>query len=246
MTVLKSISKARDARKQGQGVLATEADMRRATQALIRRCPHLKRVVAVTGVPALRDYEPGFEGLARIVVGQQVSAQSAAAIWSRTRGTIEPFDTGRFLAATDAELRAAGLSSGKVRTLRRLSVAIATGDLDLDALEHRPDDEVIATLTRVSGIGPWTANLYLLFSLRRGDGWASGDLALSHAVRSALGLDERPAAAVLDEIAERWRPWRGAAAHILWAWYAHPASRAATASAAPDPLRHPQRKKASK
>jgi DNA-3-methyladenine glycosylase II len=123
-----------------------------------------------------------------------------------------------FLALDDEELRRAGLSRGKVRTLRAASSAIGTG-LDLERLAHAPEDAVHEALTAVPGIGPWSADIFLLFCLGRADAFAAGDLALQTAAVSALGLDERPSREALHAIAERWRPWRGVAAHLLWADY---------------------------
>jgi DNA-3-methyladenine glycosylase II len=128
------------------------------------------------------------------------------------------------LQLSDSELRGAGLSRGKVRTLRAVSEAIAAG-LDLDKLAQAPEEEVHAALTSLPGIGPWSADIYLLFCLARADAFAAGDLALQTAARTALGLDTRPSREELYDIAERWRPWRGVAAHLLWAYYKVPGMR---------------------
>ena len=120
------------------------------------------------------------------------------------------------------ELRRAGLSRGKVKTLRAMSAAIEAG-LDLNRLAHAPEEIVHATLTELPGIGPWSADIFLLFCLGRADAFAAGDLALQTAAASALQLRERPSREELLEIAERWRPWRGVAAHMLWAYYKIPA-----------------------
>ncbi len=198
--------------------MATDADLREGVRALKRKCPHLARVHARTGNPALRRSPAGFEGLARIVVGQQLSIASAEAIWSRFVAAVRPMTPEAFLDLSDVALRSAGLSRGKVRTLRALCSAIADG-LDLDALTHAPEDDVHAALTAVPGIGPWSADIFLLFCLGRADAFAAGDLALQTAAISALGLEERPSREALLALAERWRPWRGAAAHLLWADY---------------------------
>ena len=166
----------------------------------------------------MRQHVPGFEGLARIVVGQQLSLASAQAIWGRMQRAAQPMTPRAFLKLSDAELRAAGLSTGKVKTLRALSEAMV-GGLDLDRLARAPETEVHETLTALPGIGPWSADIYLLFCLGRADAFAAGDLALQIAARAALGLEERPSRDELFAIAERWRPWRGVAAHLLWAYY---------------------------
>lgn len=199
--------------------LESADDMRAGVRALRRLCPVMRRVHATIGEPVLRRYPPGFEGLARVVVGQQLSIASAAAIWQRTARAIEPFDAETFLAADDATLRAAGLSQGKVKTLRAVAGAVRDGTLSLD--ERVPDEELRLALLAVSGIGPWTADIYSMFCLGRADGFAAGDLALQIAVERAFDMDARPNAAALAELAERWRPWRGVAAHLLWAFYAH-------------------------
>jgi DNA-3-methyladenine glycosylase II len=152
-------------------------------------------------------------------VGQQVSVASATAIWTRTAETCSPFEPAVLLALTDLQLAGAGLSRPKIRTLRAIAEACSNG-LDLTGLEDASEEEVHAALTEVVGIGPWTADVYIMFCLGRADGWAPGDLALQIAAQRAMGLDERPSADALKEIGERWRPWRGVAARLLWAYYA--------------------------
>jgi DNA-3-methyladenine glycosylase II len=196
----------------------TDADLREGVRALRRKCPHLRRVHERTGDPPLRRHAAGFEGLARIIVGQQLSIASAEAIWSRLIVAVRPMTPEAFLSLGDEELRRAGLSRGKVRTLRAACSAIAEG-LDLEQLAHAPEDAVHAALTAVPGIGPWSADIFLLFCLGRADAFAGGDLALQTAAMSALDLNERPSREALTSIAERWRPWRGVAAHLLWADY---------------------------
>jgi DNA-3-methyladenine glycosylase II len=193
-------------------------DINEGVRALVRVCPHLARVHDVTGDPPLRLRIAGFEGLAQTIVNQQLSVASAAAIWGRLAGRVA--DPESFLAVTDEDLRAAGLSRGKVATLRGLAEAIASGALDLDALESAPDEDIHAALTALKGVGPWTADIYIMFSLGRADAWSPGDLALQHAVRDAIALDARPSAAEMNALAERWRPWRSVAARLLWSYYA--------------------------
>jgi DNA-3-methyladenine glycosylase II len=171
------------------------------------------------GAPPLRLRPAGFEGLARIIVGQQVSVASATAIWSRTENVCRPFEPASLLALKDRQLAKAGLSRPKIRALRAIATACA-GGLDLDLLTHASDEAVHAALTEVTGIGPWTADVYIMFCLGRADGWAPGDLALQVAAQHALELAERPDKDEMLELAERWRPWRGVAARLLWAYYA--------------------------
>lgn len=201
------------------GIIETAEDIRAGMRALRRKCPHLRRVHDVTGDPPLRRRPAGFEGLARIVVGQQLSTASAGAIWSRLEAAVTPLDAHGLLSADEAVLRAAGLSAAKIRTLRNIARAVADGALAIETLASLPDDVIHEQLTAVPGIGPWTADIFIMFCLGRRDAFAAGDLALQVAAAGALGLERRPTAAELLELAERWRPWRGVAARLLWAYH---------------------------
>ena len=178
----------------------------------------MRHVHDTAGHPPLRRRPAGFEGLARVIVGQQVSVASAAAIWTRTAAACCPFEPRVLLALRDTELAAAGLSRPKIRTLRAIADACTRG-LDLAGFDAASEEQVHAALTEVVGIGPWTADVYIMFCLGRADGWAPGDLALQVAAQRAMGLDERPNADTLKDIGERWRPWRGVAARLLWSYY---------------------------
>jgi DNA-3-methyladenine glycosylase II len=199
-------------------IILSDDEMRKGIRALRRKCPHMRLVHDHAGDPPLRQHTPGFEGLARIVVGQQLSLASAQAIWGRMLLAVQPMTPKAFLKLGDNQLRAIGLSTGKVKTLRAVSAAMV-GGLDLDKLALAHETEVHEALTALPGIGPWSADIYLLFCLGRADAFAAGDLALQIAARAALGLEERPSRDELFDIAERWRPWRGVAAHLLWAYY---------------------------
>jgi DNA-3-methyladenine glycosylase II len=190
-----------------------------ALDALLEHDPSLRDLVAVAGRPAVRKRDPGFEGLCAIVTSQQVSTASAAAIWSRVRARFDPLVPRAVLAVTDDDLRACGLSTPKIRTIRAMAEAADSGALAIDRIPHLPADEAHAHLVTVKGIGPWTADIYLLFCIGHPDAFPAGDLALQEAVRVGYGLDTRPNAAGLAAFAERWRPWRGAAAKLLWAYY---------------------------
>jgi len=200
-------------------LLETDAVLKRGLDALTRADPVMRGLAAEGIVPVLRKRPPGFEGLAWIVVGQQVSTASAAAIWGRLRQILEPVTPDAFLRLSDEDLRAVGLSAGKVRTIRAAAREILDGRLPLDTLHELPADEAHGLLTAVKGIGPWTADIYLLFCLGHPDAFPSGDLAVQEAARLAYGLDARPDAKTLTALAERWRPWRGVAAKVLWAYY---------------------------
>ena len=206
-------------------ILDSDDAMARGTRALARLDPLMRRLAAELGPPPLRRHDPGFAGLARIVVGQQVSTASAAAIWSRCLVALAPLTPEAVAAAPDEHFRAAGLSRPKVRTLRAVAAAIMAGDLPIDSLHDHEADEARRQLTAVSGIGPWTADVYLLFCLGHPDAFAAGDLALQEAARAAAGLAGRPNARDLLAMAESWRPWRGVAAGLLWAHYRRLKSR---------------------
>ncbi|MGV6875008.1 DNA-3-methyladenine glycosylase family protein [Pseudochelatococcus sp. B33] len=201
-------------------VIDSEADLAEGMQVLAAADPVWERLIARTGVPPLRRRPGGFAGLAAIVVGQQVSVASARAIWDRTGLVLGEVTAARVRLASDEELRQCGLSRPKQRALRAMAVAVAEGGLDLAALEYADADTVRERLTAIAGIGPWTADIYSLMCLGHRDGFASGDLALQEAARQTFGLSARPAARELHALAEQWRPWRGVAAHLLWAYYA--------------------------
>jgi DNA-3-methyladenine glycosylase II len=197
-----------------------EATLAVGVAALAAQDPEIIAHMLETGGPTpLRRREPGFEGLAAIVVSQQVSTASANAIFGRLRTAIAPLDAQNLRTASDDTLRAAGLSAPKIRTLRALAEAIASKALDIDALAAMGAEEAHEKLVAVKGIGPWTADIFLLFCLGHPDAWPAGDLALQEAARLALNLKKRPDTARLEKIGERWRPWRGVAARMLWAYY---------------------------
>jgi DNA-3-methyladenine glycosylase II len=200
-------------------LLESEAVLKRGLAELVDADPVMRDLVSAGAVPILRKRPPGFGGLAWIIVGQQLSTASAAAIWGRLRELCAPDSPDQFLALSDEALRGAGLSAGKVRTLRAAASAIVDGTLPLSRLHVRPADEAHSLLTAVKGIGPWTADIYLLFCLGHPDAFPSGDLAVQEAARLAYGLEQRPAPKELASLAERWRPWRGVAAKVLWAYY---------------------------
>ncbi|HEY7766397.1 MAG TPA: DNA-3-methyladenine glycosylase 2 family protein [Aestuariivirgaceae bacterium] len=200
--------------------IGSDADIVEGLEALTGVCPHLARVHALTGNPPLRKRPKGFEGLSRVVVGQQLSIASAEAIWGRVRSRVQPFEAATLLKVPEKDLRKAGLSRVKVETLRELAGAVKTGQLKLDALSRAPEDVIHAELTALKGIGPWTADIYIMFSLARADAWSPGDLALQYAVKDALLLAERPSLMQMNDVAEAWRPWRGVAARLLWSYYA--------------------------
>ena len=200
-------------------LLDSEAAVAAGAKALARLDPVMRRLMRKGATPPLRKREPGFEGLARIITGQQLSTASAGAIWARLAARFPQMRAEEVASAPDADLRAAGLSAAKIRTLRAIAAAIADGSLPIAALHELPADEAHALLTAVKGIGPWTADIYLLFCLGHPDAFPAGDLALQEAARLAYGLEGRPKEKDFIALAERWRPWRGVAAKVLWAYY---------------------------
>jgi DNA-3-methyladenine glycosylase II len=197
----------------------TEADLEAAVVSLTKADPRFAQALSVGGHPPLRRRADGFSGLASIIVSQQLSTASANAIWGRLQAAFNPFDHSAVLRARAAKLARAGLSAPKIRTLKALAKAIDNGVLDLPGLIHRPADEAHQRLTALHGIGPWTADIYLLFCLGHADAWPAGDLALQEATRLLLSLKTRPTAKEMLPLAEAWRPWRGAAAYMLWSYY---------------------------
>jgi DNA-3-methyladenine glycosylase II len=191
-----------------------------AVKALAEKDPGIiAHMLEIGGTTPLRRREPGFEGLAAIIVSQQVSTASANAIFGRLRAAIEPLNAKNLLAASDDTLRKVGLSAPKIRGLRAVAAAVATKALDIEALASMSAEEAHEKLVAVKGIGPWTADIFLLFCLGHPDAWPAGDLALQEAARLALNLKKRPDTVRLEKLGERWRPWRGVAARMLWAYY---------------------------
>jgi DNA-3-methyladenine glycosylase II len=199
--------------------LNTQADLERAIHALVERDVRLKPILARTGMPNLRQREPGFAGLAAIVCGQQLSTASAAAIWGRVSKAFDPFDHDALRCARAGRLGRLGLSAAKIKTLKNLARELAAERLNLDVLANEDADAAHNTLTALHGIGPWTADVYLLFCLGHGDAWPAGDLAVQEAVKIGLGLKTRPTPKQMAPLAEPWRPLRGAAAHLWWSYY---------------------------
>jgi DNA-3-methyladenine glycosylase II len=199
--------------------LHTESDLDAALAYLVKADPRFGQALALAGRPPLRRRPDGFAGLAAIVVSQQLSTASAKAIWQRLEAALDPCDHVTMLRARTPKLVRAGLSAPKIRTLKAIAKAVDCGELDLPGLVQRPADDAHRALTTVHGIGPWTADIYLLFCLGHADTWPAGDLALQEATRLLLKLDARPNAKEMGPLAEAWRPWRGAAACMLWTYY---------------------------
>lgn len=193
-------------------------DLAAGLRELLAIAPDLGRLAAAGDPLPLRRHPPTFAELARIVTAQQVSLASAAAIYGRLETLIAPFDAETVLRLSDDELGQAGLSRAKIAAFRAVSEAIADG-LDLAGLIRLPAEDARARLVSLRGIGPWTADVFLLFCAGHPDVFPAGDVALQEALRDALALDVRPNPREAERLARRWSPWRGVAARLLWAHY---------------------------
>lgn len=193
--------------------------LREHLDALASREPAIARALARVGYPAPRVRDRGYATLLRTIVGQQVSVRAADAVWRKLAATVgDPADPLAIAAASDEAMRAAGFSRQKTGYARSLAAEVTSGRLDLHALPA-DDEEAIAQLTRVKGIGRWSAEIYLLFAEGRPDIWPAGDLAVQIEIGRILGHDARPSEKLTRELAEPWRPYRGAAAIFTWHHY---------------------------
>jgi DNA-3-methyladenine glycosylase II len=172
------------------------------------------------GAFEIRKQPGGFVGLAKVICGQQLSVASARAIWSRFEQLDGALDPARYLTLTEEAVRATGFSRGKFLTVGVIAEAVVSGQLDFDRIETLPAEAAVAELTALKGIGPWTAEIYLMFCSGHPDVFPAGDLALQKAVQHALGLDAQPSFKELIEMARTWSPHRHAAALLFWRYYA--------------------------
>lgn len=181
--------------------------------------PDLAAIVERHGLPPFWAREPGLGTLVLLILEQQVSLASARAAYGRLTGRLGELTTAGLLGSSDEELRADGFSRQKARYVRALAAALDDGSLDLEAIAVLDDDGARTALVALPGIGPWTAEVYLLSALRRPDTWPVGDIALQEGARRARGLDTRPSSDELRVIGEAWRPHRASAARLLWHLY---------------------------
>ena len=197
----------------------SEEQLKRSLDALAKAEPAFKVGLERHGYPAPRIRDRGHQTLLRTIIGQQVSVASANAIWKRLEDAVgAELDPIVLAAAPDEMLRSCGLSRQKISYVKSLAELVASGELDLFNLP--PDDEeAIAALTRIKGVGRWSAEIYLLFAEGRGDIWPAGDLAVQEEVGQLMGLPERPSEKTVREIARKWSPHRGAAAIFTWHHY---------------------------
>lgn len=195
-------------------IIETEADVAEGAAWLAEREPRFGLALEMTGALPLRRRSDGFATLFSAIVSQQVSTASATAIWSRVEA-LGAHDPIRLTALTDEDLRGCGLSRQKISYAR----AIVESGVDFDALRTMPNEDVVAELVRIKGIGVWTAEIYAMFSLGRADVFAPGDLALRDAIRLLFEMEDRPSEPELRAMSLDWSPWRAVAARLLWAYY---------------------------
>jgi len=169
--------------------------------------------------PAWRVRDGGFGGLLRILIGQQLSVRAAASIWGRLDATLNPVTAEGLMELSDQDLRGLGFSASKIRHSRALAAASLSGALDFEAVGRLPHEDAVAALCAHAGVGPWTAEVYLMVCEGRIDAFPAGDVALQEALRLADSAETRPSAEALLARAEGWRPYRGVAAHLLWSFY---------------------------
>jgi DNA-3-methyladenine glycosylase II len=194
----------------------TSRNLSLAVTELAERDPDMARISLLVGVPPLRLREPGFGSLIKIICAQQVSTASARAIVGRLEAACEPLEPQWILNTGEDGLRRLGFSRQKATYAMGIADALIAGRIDLDVVARMPDEESIATLTSLKGIGRWTAEVYLLFALRRPDLWPIGDLAIVSAVQRIKGLEERPGRDAMLSYGELWKPLRSVAARMLW------------------------------
>jgi DNA-3-methyladenine glycosylase II len=193
--------------------------LEKACQWLARGDEDLNRIYDQLGTPPMWARKPGYETLVHIILEQQVSLASAQAMFLRVKEVIRPLTPVNLLTFSENKLRALGVTRQKARYFLLAAQAIQTGELELDSLQGLTDEEAIAHMVRITGIGPWTAQIYLLNALRRPDVWPSGDIALASAARHLKKLPSRPKPDELRGLAKAWRPHRATAARMLWQYY---------------------------
>jgi DNA-3-methyladenine glycosylase II len=225
--------------------LHTEADLQAGLAQLVLADPRLRPVADKAGAFSLRRREAGFAGLCAIICGQQLSTAAAATIRARLFAAFMPFGHESVLKARTDKLKRLGLSAPKIKAIREIGKAVAKGHIDLTAVGNMEADVAHAALTALHGVGPWTADIYLLFCLGHADAFPAGDLAVQESARIAFNLRKRPDPKALTKIAEAWRPWRGVAAHLLWAYY-HVVKRREGISLQPAAKKPPAKKKTAK
>ena len=200
-------------------VIETDAHIARAAAYLVGCEPCFANVIAVHGLPSPRRVENSLASLLKIVTEQLISLKAADAIWRRIETELHPFELARILERSLEDLQRLGLTRAKARSFQAIATAVQDGQLNFEALQHVSDQEVLDSLMSLPGIGPWTADIYLLAALGRADACPAGDLALQIAAQDLLALQGRPTPRAFLARAESWRPWRSVAARLLWSHY---------------------------
>lgn len=205
--------------KPSNHAILTDESYRQGISELAMQDSVIAEVVSRWGHPPLWSHTSGFPGIVIAILAQQVSLESARAAFAKLENAIGSVNPEDFLSLDDGALRAIGFSRQKASYVRGVAHGIMVGKIELEALESMDNDDARKSLMELRGIGAWTADTYLLFSLRRQDIWPSGDLALAKTIQELKGMATTPGAKEVDRIADRWRPWRAVAARILWHHY---------------------------
>jgi len=200
-------------------ILGNEGDLAQAVAALIEIEPRFQAVIGTHGLPPLRRAEANLEALLRIITDQLISLKAGAAIWARLESHLAPFDPAFVAAAGEDRLMSLGLSRAKARSFIAVAEAVASGQLDFAKLAQMDAESATKSLTALRGIGPWTADIFLLSGLGHADAWPAGDLALQAPAHDLLKLSKRPGHREMTDLAQGWRPHRAAAARLLWSHY---------------------------
>ena len=200
-------------------MIESELDVARGAAFLVEREPCFANVIAVHGLPSPRRVENNLQNLLKIVTEQLISLKAADAIWQRIETCLHPFEPGEILKLNLDDLRNLGLTRAKARSFHAISEAIQGGVLNFESLHRVPDQGVLDKLMALPGIGPWTADIYLLSALGRADACPAGDLALQVAAQDLFELQDRPTSKDFLARAENWKPWRSVAARLLWSHY---------------------------
>jgi DNA-3-methyladenine glycosylase II len=200
-------------------IIATAADVGRGVEFLLAVEPRFARVVETHGIPPVRRVENNLPSLLNIITEQLISLKAAEAIWRRIDARLHPFEPASILELGHDDLRQLGLSGAKARCFLAISAAVHRGELSFRNLDEMSDQAAYAALVSLPGIGPWTADIYVLAALGRADVCAAGDLALQVAAQDLFALNERPSPKAFMALAEAWRPWRSVAARLLWSHY---------------------------
>lgn len=200
-------------------VIETDADIATGAAYLVAREPSFVKVISVHGLPSPRRVENCLASLLKIVTEQLISLKAADAIWRRIETRLHPFEPQEILKFSLEDLQSLGLTRAKARSFQAIAMAINDGELNFEQLHDVPDHVVLTRLLALPGIGPWTADIYLLTALGRADACPAGDLALQIAAQDLFAMDGRPTPKVFLERAETWKPWRSVAARLLWSHY---------------------------